>query len=150
MVLFHPQEYRHSEDSPKIKVQLVLTGIAEGLSALIPFEELRDGTLYDSYHIGATTITTTFGAAVPFLMCLEWRGITASGGIFQPDIAKLCGGNGYREEAEKLDDLTPRSQKWVNRWIFKKRVEKGAEDTSTYAPGTRSTLDPFKYSKENW
>ncbi|KAI0530086.1 hypothetical protein GGR58DRAFT_518749 [Xylaria digitata] len=148
MALFYPQVHWYPEDIPKIKVQLVLTGITEGLSAPISFEELRDETMHDSYHIGATTITTTLGAAVPFLMRLEQREITASGGILQPDVAKVRGWNWHREEAKKLgwveerdgnlDDLTPRSQEW------------GAEDTLAYALGTCSTLNPLKDSKENW
>ncbi|KAI1300582.1 hypothetical protein F5Y03DRAFT_363818 [Xylaria venustula] len=115
MALFFRQEFRYIENVPKTKVQLVLTGITEGLSAPISFEELREET--DSYHVGATTITNTLGAAIPFLMRLEQREIAASGGIAQPDVTKLRGYNCHRARALKfgwveardgsLDDLTP-------------------------------------------
>ncbi|KAI2621350.1 hypothetical protein GGS21DRAFT_536059 [Xylaria nigripes] len=53
------------------KVQLVLTGITEGLSAPISFEELRDEALEDSYHPAAKTIMISLSAAVKFIMRLK-------------------------------------------------------------------------------
>ncbi|KAI0970643.1 hypothetical protein F4678DRAFT_473079 [Xylaria arbuscula] len=156
MTLFFPQEFLFIEDVPKTKVQLVLTGITEGLSAPISFEELQDEA--DPYHVGATTIITTLGAAVPFLMRLEQREITASGA--QPDVAKMRGHDWHRERAKEfgwveerdgnLDDLTPRSHEWVNREIFTKWVGGGAEETLLHTYNIGTSHNPLKDSEENW
>ncbi|KAI3326405.1 hypothetical protein HD806DRAFT_405982 [Xylariaceae sp. AK1471] len=165
IALFYPQEningLRTPEELPEVKVQLILTGTTEGLSAPISFEELRDEALDGSYHPGVTAITTGLGAAVHFIMRLEQREIVASGGVLQPDVAKLRGWNWHREEAKKLgwmeerdgnlNDLTPRSCEWVNRNIFKKWVGKGAVETMRYALNMHSMLNPLKKdSEENW
>ncbi|KAI1423977.1 hypothetical protein F5Y12DRAFT_754994 [Xylaria sp. FL1777] len=164
MALFYPQGnikfHRTPEELPKVKVQLILTGITEGLSAPISFEELRDEALDGSYYPGATSITTSLGTAVRFIMRLEEREIAASGGSRQPDVTKLRCYNWHREEAKKLgwieerdgnlDDLTPRSCEWVNRNIFKKWVGKGAIKTLNSALGIMSKLNPLKDSEENW
>ncbi|OTA95214.1 hypothetical protein M434DRAFT_380814 [Hypoxylon sp. CO27-5] len=165
IALFCPQKNIHDlrmpEEIPEVEVQLVLTGITEGLSAPISLEELRDDALDGSYHPGATAIKTSLGAAVRFIMGLEQREIAASGGILQPDVAKLHWWDWHRVEAKKLgwieerdgnlDDLSPRSFEWVDRNIFKKWVGAGAIRTLQFALGIHSLLNPFlEDSQENW
>jgi hypothetical protein len=144
-----------------VKVQLILTGTTEGLSAPISFEELRDEALDSSYYPGATAITIGLGAAIRFIIRLEQREMVASGGGLQPNVARLRGWNWHREQAKKfgwveerdgnLDDLTPRSCEWVNRNIFKKWVGEGAVTTLGCALNMHSRLNPFrKDSEENW
>ncbi|KAI0837929.1 hypothetical protein F5Y06DRAFT_296929 [Hypoxylon sp. FL0890] len=152
IALFYPQDgingLRMPEELPEVKVQLILTGTTEGLSAPISFEELY------GYH------DQPGRAAVRFIMRLEQREVAASGGIFQPDVAKLRGWNWHRREANKLgwieerdgnlDELTPRSCEWVNRNIFKKWVGKGAVTTMMHALNMHSKLNPFRGTEENW
>ncbi|KAI1746946.1 hypothetical protein F4782DRAFT_552853 [Xylaria castorea] len=164
MALFYPQGDIDSPRTPEeiraVKVQLILTGITEGLSAPISFEELEAEALDQPYHPGATAITTSLDAAVRFIMRLEQREIAASGGILQPNVAKLRGWNQHREQAKKLgwienrdgklDDLTPRSCEWVNRDIFKTWVGKGALET-LWCAMYMSILNPLlEDSEENW
>ncbi|KAI1501709.1 hypothetical protein F5X99DRAFT_381440 [Biscogniauxia marginata] len=165
IALFYPQGgiygIRTPEQLLEVKVQLILTGTTEGLSAPISFEELRDEALDGSYHPGATAITIGLDAAVRFIIRLEQREVAAAGGVFQPDVAKLRGWNRHREYAKKfgwieerdgnLDDLTPRSCEWVNQNIFKKWVGEGAEKILKYALNEHSMLNPLREdSEENW
>ncbi|TGJ86714.1 hypothetical protein E0Z10_g2020 [Xylaria hypoxylon] len=166
LALFYPQEninFCHTpEELERVKVQLILTGTTEGLSAPISFEELQDEALDGSYHPGATAITIRIGPAVRFIMRLEQREIAASGGALQPDVAKLRGWDQHKTLAKKfgwieerdgnLDDLTPRSCEWVDPNIFKKWVGEGAVKTLSLAMGWGSmTLNPFrKDSEEDW
>ncbi|KAI1166954.1 hypothetical protein F5B18DRAFT_604949 [Nemania serpens] len=84
LALFYPREnitvLRTPEERPGVKVQLILTGTTEGLSAPISSAELRHEALDGSYHPGATAITITLGAAVRFHApriardrCVRWR-----------------------------------------------------------------------------
>lgn len=163
IALFYPQENVHLHRTPeqlrRVKVQLILTGMTEGLSAPISLKELEGEALDDSYYPGATAITTSLHAAVHFIIRLEEREIAAAGGIQQPDVAKLRGWDWHRKKAKelgwveerdgKLDDLTPRSCEWVDQTIFKKWVGEGAIDTMKYALGWGTKLDPFRDDEEN-
>ncbi|KAK5634353.1 hypothetical protein RRF57_010067 [Xylaria bambusicola] len=144
------------------KVQVVLTGMTEGLSAPISLEELRDEALDESYHTGTTAITTRLGVAVRFIMRLEEREKAANGGFLSPDITKVRAYDWHRRKAKELgwdeerdgnlDDLTPRSCEWVNRDIFKKWAGEGAEETLKFACFGGSVYKPLTrdLEEEDW
>ncbi|KAI0521957.1 hypothetical protein F5B22DRAFT_511813 [Xylaria bambusicola] len=145
----------------EIKVQVVLTGMTEGLSAPISLDELRDEAVDGSYRPGATAITTRLGVAVRFIMRLEEREKAANGGVFYPNVTKAGIHKWYRREAEKLgwdekrdgslDDLAPNSCEWVNRDIFKKWVGEGAEETLRFAfSGASRQQNLIEELEENW
>ncbi|KAI0118161.1 hypothetical protein GGR51DRAFT_554654 [Nemania sp. FL0031] len=123
-----------------IQARLVLTGITEGLSAPISFEEIREYSKGTPYVFGDQTITTTLGVATEFILRLEQREINAFGIL--PNICRLTTDISppwklsYREKAKllgwieerdgRLDELSPRSSEWVNRTIFPRWLGNGA------------------------
>ncbi|KAI1113283.1 hypothetical protein F5Y14DRAFT_418341 [Nemania sp. NC0429] len=126
-----------------VQVRLILTGITEGLSAPISFDEIREHSIGTPYVSGDQTITTTLAVATKFMKRLEQREIDASG--IRPDICRLIADISppwlleYREKAKelgwveerdgRLDELSPRSSEWVDRTIFPGWIGKGARET---------------------
>ncbi|KAI0550561.1 hypothetical protein F4679DRAFT_594734 [Xylaria curta] len=139
MVLVYPKEQMPFPKHPKwmvqAQVQLVLTGITDGLSAPICFDEIREYSTGNSYTSGSQAITTTLEIATKFILRLEQREVAAFG--IQPNVCK------YREEAMRLgwikerdgrlDELSPRSSEWVDRTLFPKWLGKGASQTMEWA-----------------
>ncbi|KAK5635202.1 hypothetical protein RRF57_010914 [Xylaria bambusicola] len=131
-----------------VQVRLTLTGITEGLSAPISFEEIREYST-ENYKPGDQTIATTLGIATKFILQLEQREIDAFG--IRPDLCRLIADNiipprilEYREKAKRLgwveerdgrlDELSPRSSEWVDRIIFPRWFGNGALETCMLSP----------------
>lgn len=152
MVLMHPDAMIPTPRGIKwiadIQVRLVLTGIIDGLSAPISFEEIREYSKGTPYISGDQTITTTLGVATEFILRLEQREINAFGILpnlcpLITDISPPCILR-YRENAKllgwieerdgRLDELSPRSSEWVDRTIFPKWLGNGALYTSMLNP----------------
>ncbi|KAI1737782.1 hypothetical protein F4680DRAFT_460318 [Xylaria scruposa] len=147
MVLVYPKEQmpfpKHPNWVAQAQVQLVLTGITNGLSAPICFDEIREYSTGNSCT--PETITTTLDIATKFILRLEQREVAAFG--VQPNICSLSPTapyrREYREEAMKLgwveerdgrlDELSPRSSEWVDRTLFPKWLGKGALQTMSHA-----------------
>ncbi|RYC61313.1 hypothetical protein CHU98_g4893 [Xylaria longipes] len=124
-----------------IQVQLILTGITEGLSAPILLEELQEYSI--GYSPGDQVITTTLSIATQFILRLEQREIAAFG--IQPNIYSLVSDISppwilqYREDAKmlgwveerdgSLNNLSPRSSEWVDRTLFPRWLGNGAIKT---------------------
>ncbi|KAI1733502.1 hypothetical protein F4680DRAFT_399035 [Xylaria scruposa] len=150
-----------------IPVRLILTGITEGLSAPISFEEIREYSKGTPYKPGDQTITTTLDVATKFILRLEQREIDAFG--IQPNLCRLITEISppwileYREKAKwlgwveerdgRLDELSPRSSEWIDRTIFPKWLGEGALQTMHR---TRDLLqdrryqDPEPYTEDWW
>ncbi|KAI1133586.1 hypothetical protein F5Y10DRAFT_283893 [Nemania abortiva] len=146
------------------QAQLILTGITDGLSAPICFDEIREYSVGNSYAPGSQTITTTLDIATKFILRLEQREVAAFG--VQPDIRSLSLTTPYlleyRKKAKRLgwveerdgslDELSPASSDWVNRTLFPKWLGRGALETMS------RTLDlinqkwekPEQYTKDWW
>ncbi|KAI0465815.1 hypothetical protein F4859DRAFT_519741 [Xylaria cf. heliscus] len=124
-----PLEPQDIKQIPNMHVQLILTGITEGLSAPISFEELHEYSIGGSpYKPGDQTITTTLSIATKFILRLEQREIAAFG--IQPNLDSLLTDISppwilkYREKAKllgwveerdgSLDNLSLRSSEWVD------------------------------------
>ncbi|KAI1355603.1 hypothetical protein F5Y01DRAFT_310489 [Xylaria sp. FL0043] len=150
MVLMHPNtdivRPRGIKWVADLQVRLVLTGIVEGLSAPISFQEIREYSKGIAYTSGDRTITTTLGVATKFILRLEQREINAFG--IRPNLCRLISDISppwileYREKAKllgwieerdgKLDELSPRSSEWVDRKIFPRWLGNGAIHTMYY------------------
>ncbi|KAI1281031.1 hypothetical protein F5Y07DRAFT_396067 [Xylaria sp. FL0933] len=106
---------------------------------------------------GAIAITTSLSTAACFPMRLEQREIAASGGVLQPDVAKLRKWNWHRRETWRfgwveerdgsLDNLTPGGYEWINQEIFKKWMGEGVVRTVMRVMNGPSTLNPLNGSK---
>ncbi|KAJ8132560.1 hypothetical protein O1611_g1065 [Lasiodiplodia mahajangana] len=85
-----------------LRAQLILTGITEGLSAPISFEEIQAYSIRTEapYMPGDQTIITTLDIATKFISRLEQREIAAFG--IQPDICSL---------------ITNISSSWIMRYL---------------------------------
>ncbi|KAI0456095.1 hypothetical protein F5B21DRAFT_469699 [Xylaria acuta] len=147
MVLMHPNATilrpRGIKWVANVQVRLILTGITEGLSAPISFEEIREYSKGTPYISGDQTITTTLGVATKFILRLEQREIDAFG--IRPNLCRLITDISppwileYREKAKllgwveerdgRLDELSPRSSEWVDRAIFPRWLGNGALNT---------------------
>ncbi|TRX91477.1 hypothetical protein FHL15_007701 [Xylaria flabelliformis] len=169
MVLVYPKEQmplpKDSRWVAQAQVQLVLTGITDGLSAPIRFDEILEYATGNAYTPGNQTITTTLDIATKFILRLEQREVAAFG--VQPNICSLNPTTpyllAYRKEAKKLgwieerdgrlDELSPRSSEWVDRTLFPKWFGRGALQTMEYALELRKYrkwLEPEQYTKDWW
>ncbi|KAI0540411.1 hypothetical protein GGR58DRAFT_461219 [Xylaria digitata] len=171
MVLMHPNTTLPGPRGIKwvadVQVRLILTGITDGLSAPISFEEIREYSKGTPYMSGDQTITTTLGVATKFILRLEQREIDAFG--IRPNVCRLITDVSppwifeYREKAKllgwveerdgRLDELSPRSSEWVDRTIFPRWLGNGALYTMHR---TRDLLqkgrreEPEPYAKDWW
>ncbi|RYC60178.1 hypothetical protein CHU98_g6025 [Xylaria longipes] len=167
MVLVYPKEQMPWPEDirwvAQAQVQLILTGITDGLSAPICFDEIQEYSTGNSYTPGSQTITTTLDIATKFILRLEQREVAAFGvtRIYCQDSVPskeseywiLLGASSlsptpsyllrYREEAKKLgwveerdgslDDLSPISSEWVDQALFPKWFGRGALETLRYS-----------------
>ncbi|KAJ2986313.1 hypothetical protein NUW58_g5088 [Xylaria curta] len=162
--LMIPTEPRDMSWVPNAKVQLILTGITEGLSAPISFDELREYSIGTSYTSGGQTITTTLSIATEFILHLEQREIAAFG--IQPNTCSLPADAlrprllEIREKAKKLgwveerdgslDDLSPRSSEWVDRTIFPTWLGDGAIETLRTTQYRIHDFTKTQYTEDWW
>ncbi len=168
MVLVYPKEQlpwpKDIRWVAQAQVQLILTGITDGLSAPICFDEIQEYSTGNSYTPGSQTITITLDIATKFILRLEQREVAAFG--VQPNACNLSPTSFYRlkhrEEAKKLgwveerdgslDDLSPISSEWVDRTLFPKWLGRGALETMRY---TLELIEhkwekPEQYTKDWW
>ncbi|KAI0421095.1 hypothetical protein F5X98DRAFT_291637 [Xylaria grammica] len=164
MVLVYPKEQlpwpKDIRWAAQAQVQLTLTGITDGLSAPICFDEIQEYSTGDSYTPESQTITTTLDIATKFILHLEQREVAVFG--VQPNVCNISPSNPYlleyQEEAKKLgwvderdgslDDLSPRSSKWVDRTLFAKWLGRGARYTLNLIEGKWEK--PEQYTKDWW